>query len=238
MRTFHLLMLVFVLAAAVPAGAAGGGDGWAFGGALGIVASSQDDINYLISSANSGPDGPVSVSQLGNAYEGYIFLQYRFSGSWLAFHFRPSYFYQNEDGRGTSGTYELGVKGYTFFPIARFYMLENNFVKFFSQVGIGIGMVTTEIKDPDASLKASGADMGYLVGLGAEFCFMGGNHCMSVEGNVRYLSIDRLVIDSSSGGGILGLSNTSKGQELEVNDNDLQVTMSGIQGLLGYAYHF
>lgn len=241
----HLIVGLLAVAGGLTSSAAwavgGGGGGWAFGGALGVVAASQDDINESISQANAG-EGGISTGQLGNAWELYGFLEYRFSGMWLAFQLRPSFFYQNEDGKNGSGqTYEYGVTGYTVFPVARFYMLESNYIKFFSQLGIGVGIVKGEHKEEGNSIKYSGADMGYMLGLGAEFCLWGGPHCISVEGNFRYLSVDRVVADSASGT-LYALSQAQKNKEVEIGDtgagNDLSVTMSGIQGFIGYAYHF
>jgi Outer membrane protein beta-barrel domain len=230
-------IFVLSLMVSVSSWAQGGTGNWAFGGALGITASSQDDINSAISQANAG-EGGISTGQLGNAWELYGFIQYRFGGSWLAFQLRPTYFTQSEDGKNGSGeTYEYSVNGYSVFPIARFYMLENNYIKFFSQLGIGFGVVNGEHKEEGNSIKYHGADMGYLLGLGAEFCLWGGPHCISVEGNMRYLSVDRVVADSATGT-LYGLSQASANQEVETGNNDLQVTMSGIQGFLGYAFHF
>lgn len=224
--------------------AAGGDEGWSFGGALGIVATDQSDINNCISKANAG-EGGISVGQLGNAWEGFGFMQYRFSGTWLAVQLRPSYFFQSEDGKNAAGQkYEYSVSGYTVFPMARFYMLESPYIKFFSQVGIGFGVVSAEHKEESNSIKYAGADMGYLFGLGAEFCIAGGPHCISVEGNFRYLSIDRVVASDASGS-LYGISQGSKDREVEVgiqgdstSGNDLHVSVSGIQGFVGYAFHF
>lgn len=235
-----ILPLLCVMAMALvanPSWAAKGG-GWSLGGSLGISSSSQDHINYLISQANTN-DGPISTGQLGSAWELYGFLQYRFSGSWLAFQFRPSFFYQNSSGTNSGGQkFEFGVQSYTIFPVARFYMLESKYIRFFSQLGIGVGMATGELSQPDWSAKFSGASMGYMFGLGAEFCFMGGPHCMVIEGNFRYLPVDRLTVDSSTGTASNGASQIGSGQELEIDGSDMGVTMSGIQGFLGYAFNF
>lgn len=218
-----------------------GKGGWSIGADIGIINSSQTDMNTLISRANTRASG-ISASQLGNAWEGGGYISYRLSGSMLALQFRPSYFYQSTDGRGGGQSYEYSLNGFTAFPIFRFYMLEDKSMAFYSQVGIGFGFITGKIKEGSAEVKFSGNDMGYLGGLGAEFCFFGGNHCFSVEGNIRILTMERVEADSVSGtfssGPPASLSQAQRGKEVELDDADLGVSMSGIQGLVGYIYYF
>lgn len=239
-RNLILSAGIFLAISAHAAGSGGGGGAggdWAFGGALGVTATNQSDINSSISQANAG-EGGISTAQLGNAWEAYGFIQYRFTGSWLAFQLRPSFFYQNQDGSNNAGqSYEYNVSGYTVFPMARFYMLESAYIKFFSQLGIGFGVVTAKHHEESNEIKYRGANMGYTFGLGSEFCLWGGPHCISVEGNFRYLTVDRNLATSATGT-LYGLSQATTNQEVELANNDLKVSMSGIQGFLGYSYHF
>ena len=80
--------------------------------------------------------------------------------------------------------------------------------------------------------------MGNNLGLGSEFCFGKGNHCMVVEGNVRFLPFDRNTVDSTSGTFAAPVTQHTAGQELELNNKDLGTTFSGIIGNIGYAYYF
>lgn len=229
-------------------GGGGGGEGWSLGLSGGITAATQTDFNTLIKRANARASG-ISTSELGNAWELNGHFGYRFSGSIVAMQFRPSYFTQSADGSGgtgaTAGDYDYKINGFTLFPMFRFYLLESAYVKFYTQVGIGFGFITGSIKEVDYEVDFSGNDMGYMGGLGAEFCFMGGPHCMSLEGNMRYLSIGRLKASRVTGtpatgsNGSLSQPTTSGGpNELELDERDLEATLSGIQGFLGYIYYF
>ncbi|MGE4132436.1 MAG: outer membrane protein [Bdellovibrionales bacterium] len=223
--------------------AAGKMGGTAFGFNLGVVNSSQPSINQLVKSANSRAGG-ISTSELNQAYEAQIYLQYRFSGSIFAIQFRPSYFYQVEDGSGSLGTFKYDMQGYTLFPILRLYTLENAFMKFFLQVGMGYGRLNGAIQEGttsgDAKVEFSGGTFGSQLGLGAEFCFTPA-HCLNVEGNYRYLAFERFKVDKSSGtfdtaGG--SLSQYDKGQELEVDGSDLSARMGGLMFMAGYTMWF
>lgn len=237
---FIAVLLILVLWS-LPSWSQGKMGSWSIGANIGITNADQDDMNTLISRANSRVG--ITTSQLGNAWEGNAFISYRLSGSSLALQFRPSFFYQVEEGKDGSASYDYSVTGFTAFPIFRFYMLEDKTMAFFSQVGIGIGFVKGEIKEGNASVKFSGNDLGYLAGLGAEFCFFGGNHCMTVEGNLRILNMERVIADSHSGtfdtsGGNPSLSQGEKNKEVELDGEDLAVSMSGIIGTIGYTFYF
>lgn len=219
---------------------------FSFGFAGGITATDQGDINELQSRANAR--STVSAGQLGNAWEVAGIFQYRYKGSFLALQIRPGFFYQSEDGSDSSGIdHEYGVSGYTIFPTARFHMLESDVMKFYSQFGLGYGYASGTIKEADsagtgtAEVEFSGGDIGWQVGLGAEFCFLGGAHCVLIEGNYRFLEIDRVTADKQSGtfasDSISQPTGGGKG-EVEYDDKDLSVDLSGIQGLIGYIFHF
>jgi len=211
-----------------------GSGGPSLGVFMSTTGSSQSHINTVIENINTSQS--LSVGRLTSALELSAHWTYRFS-SLVALQIRPSYFYQAE----SSGAFDFKVTGFTLFPIFKFYWLENNYIKFFTQVGVGWGFASVEIKESGGSVKASGNNMGFLAGLGAEFCFFGGSHCLNVEGNVRYLGFERLVVDSSTG---TLASNTSiggedaSGKELELNGADLGATFSGIMGIVGYTYYF
>ncbi|MEO0335584.1 MAG: hypothetical protein AAF202_04290, partial [Pseudomonadota bacterium] len=226
-------------------GSSGGGlfsGDFALGIAGGITATGQGDINELQSRANRRET--ISTSALGNAWEISGYLQYRYANSFLALQFRPSYFLQTEEGNASNGEdYEYGVSGYTLFPVAKFHMLEDDSIKFFTTVGVGIGYVAGEIIEGPAAVEFSGTDVGYMVGSGAEFCFLGGFHCVSIEGNYRFLVIDRVTADDFSGtnfddGSITQPNDGFTRGEVEFDNEDLQIDLSGVQGLVGYVYHF
>ena len=110
-------------------------------------------------------------------------------------------------------------------------------------IGIGFGYVDGDVNEGPAEVNFSGSDIGYQVGLGAEFCFGDGSHCMSVEGNYRFLVIDRVTADDFSGtnfdsGSISQPNDTIRAGEVEFDNKDLQIDLSGVQGLVGYVYHF
>lgn len=198
--------------------------GWSMGLNLGITNADQKDMNRVIESAGG--------SKMGNSWEGAAQLGYRFSSTSLIF--RASYIFNTEE----SGANEFAINGYTFFPILRFHLLENNTIKFFANLGVGFGWLNGEIKEAAATTEFSGNDFGYMGGLGAEFCFWG-DHCINVEGNVRLLAIDRTTVDKASGAsGIGAITQRDKGAELEINNRDFGMSLSGIQGFVGYTMYF
>lgn len=219
------------------------GGGWSLGLNLGITAADQEDLNKLSTRANQRVGG-ISTGQIGNAWEGNGFISYRFSGM-TAFQLRLGVLYQNADGSDSSGNnYEYGLVGFTVFPMFRFYMLEDNVIKFYTQLGLGWGGVTGTIKESSNSLDFTGNGLGYMGGIGAEFCFISASHCFSIEGNLRILGIERLNASSVSGDFTSGspspasLSQAQKSSEVELDGRDLSVTMSGIEGFVGYHFYF
>lgn len=249
MKKLFIITGLLLSLSATEAFAATGGSGWAFGGVLGLTFANQDGMNTLIKRANTR-EGGISTSEMNSAYELAGFIEYRFG--LLAMHFRPSFFYQKEDGsKAGGGDFNYMITGYTFFPMLRIYMLENAFIKAFSQFGIGFGMVDGSIEEENdagtgqAKVEFSSFNTGYVFGLGFEFCLISANHCFSVEGNYRFLNFSRVVADSGtggfdddSGGPNDSLSQGNKGQEIELDANDLEAKLGGVQGLIGYAYHF
>lgn len=208
---------------------------FSLGLAAGITAADQGDLNELQSRANAR-EGGISTGQLGNAWEFAGIFQYRYNGSFLAIQLKPTFFFQKEDGSNSAGqNFEYGISGYTIFPTAKFHMLESDLMKFYSQLAIGYGYVTGNIEEAGAKVEFSGGDLGYLAGLGAEFCFTK-SHCIMVEGNYRFLMIDRVSSNSSSGT-FASDSITQANGEVEYDNRDLKVNLSGIQGYVGYIFH-
>lgn len=213
-----------------------GGGGHSLGFGLILSTSGQDDMNYLVDQANSTYGG-ITAKNLGSAYEFYAQYQYRFSGSIFALIFRPSYFTQSSTGSGCNGgDCKFALTGYTMMPLLRFYPLESNFLRLFMQAGVGYGSLSGSVNSGSDSLAFSGSNFGAIGGLGVDFCFTD-EHCLTIEGNLRYLPIVRN-ISSSYSGSIPGITQAGSSQEVEANYVDLQTTMSGLQGVLAYTLNF
>jgi hypothetical protein len=212
--------------------AAAGSGGWSIGANLGFINADQDDMNKVIDAASA----TTGASEFGNAWEFNGHITYRLSGGSTALSFRPSYFmYEDEDG--TSASYTL--TGFTIFPTLKWYMLEDQTIKFFSQFGVGYGHMSGSIEESGEKVEFSGGDLGYLAGLGAEFCFFG-DHCINIEGSVRFLSVERMIADSATGDGTIGtkIDQANKGDEVEINGRDFAASMSGVLGMIGYTMYF
>lgn len=204
------------------------GDTHSFGIGLITTTPSQDDLDSHISAVNAA--NGTSKEKFGSALEVFTHYTYRFNSSIFALQFRPSYFMQD------AGDYSL--KGFTVFPIVRLYPLENNFIKFFMQTGLGYGRLNGEISQGGGnSVKFAGGAFGALFGLGANFCFAG-SHCVGVEGNFRYLPVERNIVSSVSGSPTNFSTTPAADQELEIDNHDVKTTMSGIQGSLSYNFMF
>jgi len=232
MQLRKALLALAVLMVSAPAWAAGGGMGWSIGANVGFINADQKDMNKEIDAVSS----TSGAKEFGNAWEFNAHMTFRMGGS-LAISFRPSYFmYEDEDG--TNAKYALS--GFTFFPTLKWYMLENASIKFFSQFGVGYGHLKGEIESGGGTAEFSGGDIGYMAGLGAEFCFFGGSHCVNLEGGMRFLSIDRMTVDSASGtfAAPSRITQGTEGKELEINERDFGATMSGILGMIGYTLYF
>ncbi|MNJ99755.1 hypothetical protein D3C87_175360 [compost metagenome] len=204
---------------------------------LGIstVGASQDDLNKVIDESNG--TNSANTKNLGSAWEFYAQWAYRFQGSSYAFVLRPSYFMQEQTGSGTGGSYDYKLNGFTVFPIFRVYALENNFIKFFMQVGAGYGSLSGDITMASQNLKFKGSAFGAVGGIGADFCFTEA-HCLTVEGNLRYLPIERNVTTGGNCTSMSGISQCGGSKEVEHDGADLKTTMSGVQGLIGYTMNF
>lgn len=201
------------------------------------VSSGQDDLNGVIDE-NRAVNG-ASTKNLGNAWEFYANWGYRFSGTMYAFVFRPSYFMQEATGSGTGGSYDVKLSGFTIMPMFRIYPLENAFIKFYMQAGLGYGSLSGSITAGANSLDFKGSAFGPIGGIGVDFCFTDA-HCLTVEGNLRYMPIERNLSSGGncSGSAITGISQCGNSSEVERNNSDLRTTMSGVQGLVGYTMNF
>lgn len=202
---------------------------------LGLITSEQNNIDSIIDSANVGGG---NVKNLESGLE--LFTQYgiRFDGSWWGLVFRPSYMSQSTDGTCNSGqSCKYSVTGYSFFPMIKMVPLENPLIKLFFQLGLGYGSMNGEIRQGTGSMKFEGSAFGAMGGLGVDFCFTE-SHCFSVEGNLRYLPIQRNLVTSSTGTFSTGLTGGAAGDEVEFNNSDLGTTMSGLQGMISYTIMF
>lgn len=225
---FLFFFATFMVTSASQArGGGGGGGGHSIGFGLGLMSPSQGDTNSWIDSLSISGTKNVST-----AYEVIADYEYRYSGTMYSLMLRPSYFTQSASGGGV----EAKLSGFTFFPMLRLYPLENSFIKFFMHVGLGYGSLSTTLSNNNASASGTfdGSTFGAMAGLGAQFCFTD-SHCAVLEGNFRYLPIER---NTGSASGTLGGNITQTAGELEINNRDLSTTLSGVQGLLGYKMTF
>lgn len=231
---------VFFMIAALPAEAQrrGGGGGHSVSFGLSLVTADQKDLNSIGDAIGNTYPGAFGMKSLGSAYEFFGQYQYRFSGSMFAMIFRPSYFMQSTSGSCGGASCDIKLSGLALFPMLRIVPLENSFIKFFMQGGVGFGSLTTSISEgaAAASAKFSGSAYGGQAGIGADFCFTP-SHCLTIEGNIRYLPVERNTYDSQSGTFTGGFSNSGS-SEVERNNSDVSTTMSGIQGVIAYTLNF
>lgn len=226
----------------------GGGGGGLFGGSsslgvgMSLITANQKDLNAIMDATATQYPGAFSTKNLGSAYEFYAQYHFRFSGSMIGLVFRPSYFTQSSKGNCGGGECNYSVSGFTMFPILRLTPLENSFIKFYMQAGIGFGSMSTEVTEGGSVAPAkatfSGSSLGQMAGIGVDFCFTP-SHCLTIEGNARYMPVERNIVSSQSGTFYSGgFSQIGNGMEAEYNGNDLSTTMSGLQGILGYTMNF
>lgn len=221
-------------------GGAGGGS-HSIGFTAGLINANQDNMNTLISRANTR-EGGISTSQMNQAYEAGLFYGYRFSGTPFGLQLRPSFFYQVSKGTGASGNHNYSLTGFTFFPIGRLYPLENEFMKVYLQFGLGYGRLNGSIEEGTAKVDFAGGAYGTLLGLGSEFCFSP-SHCMVAEGSFRYLTMERNISSSSTGTfssdtARPSLSQSAQNREVELDSDDFATKMSGLMFMAGYAFYF
>ena len=223
-----LLTLIALLLLSEAVFAKGGGHN--FGVGAGIATAAQDDINNYVTSLNL-----AGTKAVPSAYEAFVQYGYRFGTFGILF--RPSYLMQSASGGGVT----VSMTGITFMPMLRIYPLENKFMKFILQVGAGYGMMNGKITNGSSSVNFSGGTFGAQAGIGADFCFSPA-HCLSVEGNLRYMPIVRNLVTATTGnmGGSIGTP-VNKG-ELESTSgglsNDVGTTLGGLVATAGYTMYF
>lgn len=199
--------------------------GHSLGFSLGLTGPTQTDVNSWVTSL-----AQVGTQSLSGGYEFLFDYQYRFSRSMFSLLFRPSYITQSASG----GDVKTSLTSFNMFPMLRMTPLENSFLQFFLQVGVGYGTASLSLQNGGVSGSYSSSNFGAIAGLGANFCFTA-NHCMVVEGNFRYLPMPRL---TGNANGNLGGNVTQSTGELEKDNVDLSVSLSGVQGLIGYRFNF
>jgi hypothetical protein len=231
---------------AISASAARGGGGalsggaWSFGLQGGTIGSTQDQMNTMISRANTRSGvGPLTNGQLSSAYEFAGYISYRFSGTMFEASLRPSYFFQASTGTGLgSSSYQYSINSYTIFPIMKIYPLESDFMKVYLQMGLGYGRISGAIDEGTAHAAYIGDAFGTVFGMGSQLCFYP-SHCAVIEGNYRYLKAERTIVTASSGTFASGsLSNSGVNSELELDNTDVSANMSGLLFQIGYTYKF
>ncbi len=239
-----IVMTLIVLSVSTSFAARRGGGGSSFFSgdhSLGIgisnVSANQEDINKAIDDANTETAGGISTKNLGSGLEFFVNWIIRFERSMYSLVLRPGYFTQNATGSGNNQSFDYKFTGLTLFPMMRITPLENDFIKFFMQMGLGYGSLDGDVQAAGSSLKFSGSAFGAIGGLGVDFCFTGA-HCLTIEGNVRYLPISRNSASAGCAGSIPGLSQCGTGQEVERAQSDLQTTLSGVMGVLAYTLNF
>lgn len=214
---------------------AGGSVSAGFG--VGLTNADQSGLNTMIGVANNSTAS--SIGNLGSGLEFMGHLTFRFSNNLVAFQIRPTYFQMSTSGNGTSGSHNYDLTAFTLFPIVRLIPLTNDIIDFYIQGGLGWGKLSGSITN-DGSRKASfsGSNFGMQVGLGADFCLVP-DHCFGVEGNYRYLPIERNIVSSASGSLPHGASQATTDRELEdLNGSDVGTSLTGISGILTYTFNF
>lgn len=229
-----LATIILLMSFSINSWARGGGGGHSIGFGLGFATASQDDLENHATLVNQTISGR-NATKPGSGLEFSGYYEYRFSSTMFAMHFRPSYFTQT----GSGGTDKYSLSGMTLFPMLRLYPLENSFIRFFLEAGLGYGKLSGVAEQPGGKIEFSGGAFGAVGGLGAQFCFTD-DHCMFLEGMFRYLPFERNLVSSSYSNtpGTTGFSQSGSGGELEFASNDLKTSMSGLVGNIGYQMNF
>lgn len=215
-----------------------GGGAISIGAGIAISTADQTGINGMINAAKASANS--SASTMGSATEYMGHVTFKFANGFTAIQLRPTLFSQSSSGSGTDGSHSYKLDGFTLFPLARIIPLSNDFIDFYIQGGLGYGKLSGSIRNGSRAVDFSGSAFGVQGGLGAEFCFVP-DHCVNVEGNYRYLPIERNIASSGTGPGNLpyGSSQASADNELEdLNGRDVATTLSGVSGLVSYTFNF
>lgn len=205
---------------------------------LGIAMGSfeQDGLNESIRNAKA--ISGATTGEMNSATEYMGFATYRFANNVVALQVRPSFFSQSSNGSGTGGSFDYNLTGYSVFPIIRFIPLSNDVIDFYIQGGLGYGNLKGSITNGARKVEFAGSSFGTQVGVGAEFCFLP-EHCFGVEGNYRYLPIERNKVTSASGALPDGIGQGSVNHELEnTSGDDVGTKLSGVMGVITYSFNF
>jgi hypothetical protein len=210
---------------------------------MGFVNNDLQDMDSLITAANTSATGPISTKALGNGYELVGILGYRFDSSIWALHLAPSFYFNTTDGTDANGdAFDYSITGFIAMPLLRIYAMENDVMSLFFQGGVGWGGISGEIYEADDKTDFSGSNLGYQAGLGLSVCYAN-MHCLNVEANLRVLNVERNIVDSTTSSGTHSgstspITQSSAGNELEIADKDLGVSLTGTQVLVGYVFKF
>jgi len=239
-----LLTLVVTILLATNAFAlkkAGGGRAFkggtlSIGVGLAMGSFEQDGLNEAIRNAKA--ISAATTGEMNSAIEYMGFASYRFANNVVALQLRPTFFNQSSKGNGTGGAFDYSLTGFTVFPLIRFIPLSNDVIDFFIQGGLGYGKLDGSITNGARKVTFGGSSFGTQVGVGADFCFLP-EHCFGVEGNYRYLPVERNKVLSASGSLPDGIGQASPNHELEnTSGDDVGTKLSGISGVITYTYNF
>jgi opacity protein-like surface antigen len=236
-KSLRQALLITVIFSSTQLLAAGAGGGSHFSFLIGSNNANQSDLNGAIDDANAAVSGGITTKNLSSATEFSFDYGYRFSSTMFSMIIRPGYFTQSTTGSGTGGSYDYALSGFSFFPMLRLTPLENSFIKFFMQVGVGYGLLNGDVTVGTTDIKFSGSAFGFQSGLGAEFCFTP-EHCMVIEGNYRYLPMERNTGDNSTSCSASGFSQCTGNNEIERGNKDIKTSMTGVLGSIGYVLRF
>jgi hypothetical protein len=241
LTAFSLFLLIAVPYQAEAAKKKGGKGAFAGGTlsaglGLGLTTADQSGLNTMISTTKTAVASSTSNFSSGLEFMGHI--TFKFSNNLVAVQFRPTYFQQSTSGSGTDGSHSYDLTGFTLFPLVRLIPLSNDIIDFYMQLGIGYGKLDGSITNGTRKVSFSGSNFGMQAGIGADFCLLA-DHCFGVEGNYRYLPMERNIVSSASGALPYGTSQAAKDRELEdLNGSDIGTSMTGISGMLTYSYNF
>lgn len=212
-----------------------GGGSLSLGFGIGFATADQSGINDIIKNAKA--TNQATTSELSSAMEYSLQPTFTFSNGLVAIQIRPTIFTQSQSGTGSAGSYNYSLSGYTVFPLVRIIPLSNDIIDFYIQAGLGYGKMDGKMTNGPSEIEFSGSNFGTQAGLGANFCFLP-DHCIGVEGNYRYLPVQRNITSSASGGLSNNITQATKDSELEVDGSDMLTTFSGISGTVSYTYNF
>lgn len=245
-RTFVVYSLLFSLGMAVfsesafarkrgTRGAFAGGS-FSIGAGIALATAEQTGMNNMINQAKAS--AASTAGSMGAATEFVGYATFRFANGFTAIQLRPTLFSQSASGSGSDGAHEYNLDGYTIFPLARIIPLSNDFIDFYLQGGLGYGKLNGKARNGARQAEFSGSAFGMQAGLGAEFCFVP-DHCFNLEGNYRYLPIERNIVSTFTTPSPHGTSQPTTDSELEdMNGHDIPTSLSGLSGLISYTYNF